>query len=188
MDELYEQLMACGLVQFGQFGPDARPLAIHAHLLPSYPDVLQAMVHRADPTRFHLTVDRLVCSVDALPFGVAFSLTSAIPLIYNLGTDQPGVYDFIGAYDVGHPALLIANTWSADALSIQLINKAKRVGLEISGILSLFDIGQPVDGMAVYSVVDIQTMVDSLVAESRLPPGQADAVKAWLKQENTRSA
>jgi hypothetical protein len=170
---LIDLLMAGGLVQFGRFGDDAAPIKINIGLLPSYPEVLRTLAEQA--VKFCVGVDRLVCTVDAVPFGTAVSLAADIPLVYSLGTDAPGVHDLIGAYDVGHPAILLANIQRE--IPPQLIEKAQRVGLDIQQTITVF-------GLDNRALVNLGDLMDELVARKRLSGGQREAVMHWLRDRS----
>lgn len=169
---MIHDLLDTGLIQFGLFGVDERPMQLNFHLLPSYPDILAQLADRAAATIAESEYDHLVCDRDSLPFGVAVNQRTNIPLVYSLGTDKPGVYDLVGAYDVGHPALLLANTWY-EGLSA-LIEKAGRVGLEIVATRVIASNGD------IPSLIDLPQMVETLRRDGFLPSGQADAVQQWL--------
>lgn len=167
---MIHDLLDTGLIQFGLFGEDERPIQLNFHLLPSYPDVLAQLADRAAATISEGEYDHLVCDRDSLPFGVAVSQRTAIPLVYSTG--QPGVYDLVGAYDVGHPALLLANTWHKGLSA--LIEKAGRVGLDIVTTRVIASNGD------IPSLIDLPEMVETLRQDGFLPSGQADAVQQWL--------
>jgi hypothetical protein len=175
-------LTQTGLVQFGRFGPDAAPVALNLHLLPSYPDVLTTAASSAAERLEGLTFDRLACTASAVPFGIAVSLHLQMPLIYSLGTDKSGVEDLIGAYDVGHPGVLLVNVWDGNADVSRLITKGRRVGLDVHTILALVDLGYPPpEGRDLQALVVMADLIEALRGSPVLPDGQAAAVEAWLQ-------
>lgn len=100
-----DDMLRAGLVQFGLFGPDGAPVKLNCELLPAYPDILAQVAASAAEIATQPLPDRLVCTAQAVPLGVALSLRTGVPLVYSRGSDGPGVEDLVGAYDVGHPAL-----------------------------------------------------------------------------------
>lgn len=194
MNELETLLLETGTVQFGRFGPDNRPYHENLSLLPSYPELMHELSEVAAQEIESIgQIDRLVSTIDSLPIATAISLATHIPLVYSLGTDQPGVRDLVGAYDVGHPACLIlnqlGNTSNSDAH--RLVEKASHVGLDIQHVLVLLDAGfsNPGNQIAVHALVKLHDYVETLRAHGLLPEGQVDAVKAWLNHaKQVRSA
>ncbi|GAB4519126.1 MAG: hypothetical protein OHK0046_27670 [Anaerolineae bacterium] len=175
-----DDLLQAGLLQFGLFG-DSVPFLISLELLPSYPDILARLVDLAVQQVDMGRYDRLVCTVDAVPFGVAVSVKTGIPLVYSRGTNQSGVRDLVGAYDVGHPALLLCNVWAGDGYTLDLIDKARKVGLEIDTAVALLDMrNMPVDAVLLRPILRFNETVAHLAEIGRIPAGQAAAVQAWI--------
>lgn len=177
---LQTKLLEAGLLQFGRF--DGIPFRLSLDLLPSYPDILQLVVQAGAPLVRGNSVDHLVCTVDSVPLGIALSISTDTPLVYSRGTEKPAVYDLVGAYDVGHPALLVCNVWSGDGYTLHLIEKAKKVGLEINTVLTLLDIrDEVVEGLNIHSLLRLGDVIETLQATGQLPQGQANAVLEWLQ-------
>lgn len=180
MADLATLLADCGLIQFGRFDHQ-QPYQLHLELLPSYPDVLNEMVAQAVPL-VGKGVDHLVCVSDALPFGTAMSLKTEIPLVYSRGmlTGAP-VDNLVGAYDIGHPALLVTNNLRDLERISHLIRQAHQVGLETNCILTLVD-----EGIAAYpdletvAILKLGSLLDQLEATGRLAPGHCRVVRDWL--------
>jgi len=181
MDALIEQFWGAGLIQFGRFDEDGVPFKIVFDLLPSYPDiwsnVLERLILLADVNRY----ERLLASSEALPLGTLLSFLANVPLVYSRGTGREGVYDLLGAYDVGHPALFVANTWQNSHEG--LIHKAKKVGLEIHTAWVLMTTGKVTANMpnlTIHSLFRLEDVMLDLHTAKKLPTGQVDAVLAWL--------
>ncbi len=175
-DNLYHLLIDTGLVQFGLFGKSEAPYVVHTQLLPSYPDVLEAITEQA-ASYLSPDVEHLLCLPESLPFGVALSLRTQLPLVYSLGTDASGVHDLIGAYDVGHSACLLLNTWEDERDILPLIEKARRVGLEVKTILTLFSMDAlQQNSVVVTSVINLNTMIQSLIHDGLLSPQIAQSI------------
>ncbi len=176
MIDLSVMLFETGLLQFGRFEA-GKPYQCYLDMLPSYPDVLDTLVKAISPLIGE--VDHLLSTVEAIPLGIGLSLFTHIPLVYSRGTDKSPVYNLVGAYDIGHPAVLLANQPTA-ALD-QLINDAKIVGLNVNSILVIIDDGTwHSDRVPMQSIVHLTTAVDLLVATQSIPEGQARGVKAWI--------
>lgn len=188
MDTLIEQFWGAGLIQFGRF--EDVPFKIQFELLPSYPDVLSHVVDRlmkmVDTTRY----ERLLAPADSLPLGTLIAHLANIPLVYSKGTGRDGVYDLLGAYDVGHPALFVANVWAnGDKTYPALMQKASRVGLELDKALVIMTYGEnhPLD-TPIQSLFRFEDVVMTLHDVHKLPMGQVDAVLEWITQNNPLSA
>ena len=178
---LIDSFVEAGLLQFGRFGANGIPFELNLQLLPAYPGILRNIAEQAHTLFEEVRFDRLVCAFDSTPFGVALSLQSDIPLVYSRGSDLSGVYDLVGAYDVGHPALLLVNVWEDNSDVHQLVGKARHVGLEIDTVLTIVDYGiKSPNGLSVWSLLYLAEAVVRLVDAGRLPPGQGRAVLDWL--------
>src|SRR4051794_36965583 len=100
-------------------------------MLVSYPDILDQAALEAQSIVSTLNVTRLLCTPDAIPFGVAVSLRTGIPLVYSRGAGEAPVFDLIGAYDIDHPTLLLTNSVGWNEFPAALVKGAHRVGLEV---------------------------------------------------------
>ncbi|MCZ2095261.1 MAG: hypothetical protein LC121_03125, partial [Anaerolineae bacterium] len=129
---LAQGLIDAGLIQFGWFwrGGETVPVALHLDMLASYPDLLQLVALEAQNKVAGLHANRLLCAANALPFGIAFSLRSGVPLVYSRSSADAPVFDLVGAYDIGHPALLLTNSVGDGDAHAALVSAARRVGLE----------------------------------------------------------
>jgi hypothetical protein len=120
-------------------------------------------------------------TASAIPLGVGLSLHTRIPLAYSRGTDAAPVFDLAGAYDIGHPTLLVAN--QPEPRLEQLMSNARTVGLDVRLILVIVDDGawRP-DTTPMQALIHLATVVDTLTETRILPMGQAQMVKAWLNR------
>lgn len=180
MDTLIEQFWGAGLIQFGRF--EDVPFKIQFELLPSYPDIwsnlLDRLIKLVDITRY----ERLLAPADSLPLGTLLSYSANIPLVYSKGTGRDGVYDLLGAYDVGHPALFVSNVWAGTEKTYPaLIQKAGRVGLELDKALVIMTYGDnhPSD-TPIQSLFRFEDVVKTLHDAHKLPIGQMNAVLEWI--------
>lgn len=191
IEALTEALLMAGVIQFGHFVDQAgevAPIRLHFALLPAYPSLLrqatQAMRVHVDPH-----IQRLVCPQDSLPLGVCLSIGTGIPLVYS-SRDRDGVDQLVGAYDVGHPALLIGSRYSAsDAVVTGVLkSRAAHVGLNIVSELYLFGLTEKLDP-SVRSLIVLNTdLLDRWIQQGWLTTGQGTAVHQWLEREAPREA
>lgn len=182
--ELTRLFMETGLVQFGRFpdGNDTCPFRLNLDYLPAYPDVLRLVVQAAQQQLEGLPMQRLVATAEAVPLGVALSLASDVSLVYSRGSTREAVYDLAGAYNIGHAAVLVTNMLDDPLVLHRFITAAQRVGLEIHTLLALLDLetGAAIPDVSVLSILTLPGIVRELVAQAQLPPGQGQAVEAWL--------
>lgn len=172
---LADLLLNAGLLQFGRFATDGgwKPFQLNLEMLPSYPYILKQLVDMSIP--LVQPVDHLVCPLSALPFGIALSQQTSIPLVYGHGEA------IVGAYDIGHPALLIANDLSEKAELERLIICARHVGLEINHVLIIVNEGwASLGGVEVEALLDLPSVIQSLLQEKRLPVGHGRVVLEWI--------
>jgi hypothetical protein len=173
---LAEDLLRAGLVQFGLLGED-EPVRLRLDLLPSYPDLLRRCAVAAAAILTEVACDRLICLPEAAAFGVAVSLETGIPLVYSSGSGAPPTLDLVGAYDVSHPAVLLALAHDHHEPHLEaLAQAAGQVGLVVTQRLSLIDQG----GNGEPAVLRLDQMVDEYVHKGLLPPEQARSVLAWI--------
>jgi len=180
MKSLITLLLETGLLQFGRFHEDGviKPYYLHLNLLPSYPDVLSQITEQALP--FVGKVDHILSAADSLPFGVSLSLKTQIPLVYARGTQAATVHELAGAYDIGHPALLLANMLAPPLFD--LARKAHIVGLETQAILTIVDEGlYSTSEVLTQSLLNLPDVIPELVDSGHLPIGQAQAMQCWIE-------
>jgi hypothetical protein len=169
-------LVETGMLQFGFFEGENKPLPylLRLDMLPAYPQVMQQMIYLAVQAIPEMSFDRLVAQSDAIPLGTALALHTGIPLVYSRGKGESAAYDLVGAYDVGHPALLVVNSIEADMS--RLIGQCRGVGLEIKAILELVSLGNAIEGFPNYSVTSLKALIHELLLEKAIPEKQAEAV------------
>jgi hypothetical protein len=86
----------------------------------------------------------------------------------------------VGAYDVGHPALLLTNAWP-DPDAQALVERARQMGLEISTVIAVVGLRSlPLPELLVHTLLDLGVLVRALASAGQLPVGQAQAVAAWI--------
>jgi hypothetical protein len=171
-----KSLIETGMLQFGYFkdGEIVQPYLLRLEMLPAYPQVMQQIIYLAVQAIPELPFDRLVAHSDAIPLGTALALHTGIPLVYSRGKGESAAYDLVGAYDVGHPALLVVNSIHADLP--RLIGQCRGVGLEIKAALELVSLGYAIEAVPSYAVTSLKALIHELVLEKAIPEKQAEAV------------
>jgi hypothetical protein len=171
-------LFEAGLIQYGRFAKPTgvQPFQHQLGLLASYPELLrEAALRIALSVR---DVDRLLCPADSVALAVAVSLETGIPLVIASGDGSGGPNDFAGAFDIGHPAALIALTW--ESIPAGLPVHAGRFGLHIRFACALLALAPSALSVPTESVFALGEVTARLVSEKRLPAGQGRAVESWL--------
>lgn len=192
-DGLAQALADTGLIQFGRFaqpGGGVWPVAVHLDWLPSYPDLLRQTARALVPLLDGLRVDRVLAAPGALPIGVALSLEAGIPVVYTVGEPRSAADAFAieGAYDVGHPTLLLSNLLLDAAQAQSLIALAGRVGLEVRALLAVLDLGLgardalEASGWPVHCPLTLAGALPALEAAGALPPAMGARVRAWIEE------
>ena len=174
---IVDELSAAGLVQFGYF--DGQPFRLNLSMLPAYPALLAQIAEAMDVLHPATKIDRLLVDAPTVPLGVLLSVRRSVPLVYSRGTDESGVRDLIGAYDVGHPTLLVVHEWWGGESQRAFIDKAARVGLDVRSVLALIDFTSTGE---VTSLFTFDALLETLQASGRLPAGQVTAVRAWFSR------
>lgn len=183
-DRLLEGLLSAGLIQFGRFagtnGFD--PLRLHLELLPSYPQVLSDAASTLEALNADVAYDFVVAAPDALVLATALSQRRSLPLVYSRGRGETPTHDLVGAYDVGHPALLVSLIHDDERALDRLMRSALSVGLEIVGAAALIDLGGSADvnQRPRLSVWTLRGLVDELVGQGIIPPDQVLTIGEWL--------
>lgn len=185
---LVDLLIDTGLLQFGSFKENGFtiPFKLCLNMLPAYPDLLMQIVQETLPYLSEFPVQRLVSTADAIPFGVALSLSTQIPLVHSRGTNEPPVFDFVGAYDTGQSAILLLNTLDNFEILLPLIGNARQVGLEIQQVVSIIDldlISKP-SNLSVIPILNVHDILHDLSQKGHLPTGQMAVITDWV--DNTR--
>lgn len=188
---LARALAAAGLIQFGRFEqPDGAswPVAIHLGWLPSYPDTLRVVARALAPLLDRLSVDRVLAAPGALPIAVALALETGMPVVYTVNEARPATaaHAIEGAYDVGHPTVLLSDVLR-DAAQAQAIGAlAERVGLDVRAALCVVDLdlgarqALEAGGWTVRAVLTLDAALPELEAAGVLPPVMRASVQAWL--------
>lgn len=175
MNDLLRAVYDARLIQFGLFRepPGLTPVRFGFEMLASYPQLLLRIARSVPPPQG----ERLLCTHDALPFAVALSLEQGIPLVYpQFVTDH---WDLVGAYDIGHPTVLVTNVRGFDEPISTLVTQARRVGLHVTSMTAIVDTGHSMLPEPATHLFTLEDIVRDLVEARELPVGQAKAVRDW---------
>jgi hypothetical protein len=168
-------LFDSGIVQFGQFmtSSGAAPMRLDFAMLASYAKVNSLL---AQACIQHLQLDsdevRLCCALDTLPVGLVIGQILERPIIYTASREHELPREFIGAYDVGHPTVLLWS-WPKSLCSDEWKHQMSQVGLQFHRNLYI------VGGRD--SALPIDYLLDCLVTADRIRPVQAEACLHWLQ-------
>jgi len=178
-----------GLIQFGRFvQPDGTiwPLAVHLRWLPSYPALLRDTAAALADLLPGIEADRLLTTADAIPIGTALALHTGLPMVYPYGAGRDAAFAIEGAYDVGHPTVLLSDTLVDPDQAAALSSLARLVGLEIRAVLAVLDLGLGAReklhaaGYAVRCALTLRDALPLLEHDGLLPPTMRAAVEQWL--------
>jgi hypothetical protein len=182
-ETLLDGLLTAGIIQFGHFVDgvvaEPTPLRLQFELLPSYPALLDlaasAIARQLEGSSLH----RLVSDQDSLPLAVCVSQKTGIPLIFNQETGLSG------AYDVGHPAALIANAYAPRlAESLKVVNtRAVRTGLEVISEVYLIGLSEPESSTALCLISVDRDLLDGWVAQRWITSTQRETIEEWLQRQ-----
>lgn len=180
LQKLVDGLLDAGLIQFGTFGVD--PVRLNLHLLPAYPAVLHEAASVLQAVLANVPYERIISTADSVPLGVMCSQSTAIPLVYSRGSDDPTALDLVGAYDVGHPAVLLTNSNRDEPEIRHLVQNAGRVGLNVRTVISVIQTHRvALDQVEQFSLIQLSDLVEQLERSGRLPTGQSRAVQDWIR-------
>jgi hypothetical protein len=130
-----------------------------------------------------IQANRLLCTSDALPFGVGLSIETDIPLVYSRGSNDVAVHDLVGAYDIGHPVVLLMNIFADFDSIAHFVDGAKQVGLEINSVLVIVNLGiAPLpQNIPTYALLRLPSLIKELELAGQLPTPQANVIEQWLE-------
>lgn len=192
MESLALSLARAGLLQFGRFvQPDGAiwPVAVHLRWLPSYPALLRDTAAALADLLPGIEADRLLTTADAIPLGTALALHTDLPMVYpyGAGRDTPAAFAIEGAYDVGHPTVLLSDTLIDPAQAKAIADLARQVGLEVRAVLAVLDLGLGAReklhaaGYAVRCALTLRDTLPLLEQDGLLPPAMRATVEHWLQ-------
>jgi len=176
---MIRELLEHGILQSGLFqnGNGTSPYRLRLEMLPAYPQFLGEISRQVVRHMSEVQVDRIVADADATPIGVLVSVATGIPLVYSRGRGEPPVHDLVGAYDVGHPAILLVGQHSGE--NSTLITNCARVGLEVQRMIPLIG-DASIDGVVpVTPIMRFSEMIQAAAVDGLIPEQQAQAILAY---------
>ena len=176
--QLLNQFVQDGIIQFGLFS-DYSPIKLNLEMLPAFPNTLNDIAERLLNVSDILSFDQILVAKDTLPLGVLLSNKSNIPLVYSdfIG-ETPN--NFIGAFDVGHPTALVVNLLTETTPIDVIINSSKRVGLNITKVITILSIKKPSASIETMALIDFDEAIDELLHMDVITKGQATAIHNYL--------
>lgn len=182
------------LIQFGQFvQPDgaAWPVALRLGWLPSYPALLRDVAAALEPLVAASGADRVLTTAGAIPLGTALALVADRPvLVPAVNAPEGAAFAIEGAYDVGHPTVLLSDTLLDRVQAESIRALAGRVGLEIHAVVAVIDLGLgaraalEAAGFEVAALFTLRETLPVLERRAILPPRMRASVEVWLEGES----
>ena len=175
-----QELLNTGILQFGLFVEDGKdvPYRLRLEMLSAYPQLMQQVVYRTVQALPMQAFNRLVSHSDCVPVASAVSLNTGVSLVYSRGRGEVPVHDLVGAYDVGHPACLLVNSW--DELLNGFLADCRRVGLEIHTIVEIVGVGQVAEGIEMRPVYTMNAILHELRQNDVIPEALSQSVEKHL--------
>lgn len=176
-----QQFIQNGILQIGLFaeGDGHKPYRLRLEMLPAYPQLLEETSRRVSREFPGSHFDRIVADHDVMALGVLLSIGTGIPLVYSQGRGESPVHDLVGAYDVGHPAVLLVGEYSADTAN--LVQNCQRVGLAIIEVIALIGDEDTIGDIPVRPLLDFTELLGELTEAGLLPKRQAEAIVAYRR-------
>lgn len=132
---MINDFVRAGLVQPGLYNGDT--LRFQFELLGSYPELLDHVSSEIAQAIESNKYDRIVATPGAIALGVCVSQKLQISLVYRAGKSQSPVLDLVGAYDVGHPTLMLTDVVLSEDQLKTFISQCGSVGLVIDAVYCL---------------------------------------------------
>jgi orotate phosphoribosyltransferase len=119
---------------------------------------------------------------------VALSLHTDLPMVYISGEvrDYTAAFAIEGAYDVGHPTVLLSDLLLDATQASAITALAQRVGLEVHTILSVLDIGLGARealvaaGYTLRCALVLHEMLPMFQEQGLIPPVMRASVEGWM--------
>ena len=136
---ILQSLYNAGLIQFGHFedGQGIQQVKYSLEFLPSYPKLILDIANAITVDTSGSQFDYLLASCDAISLGTIIGQLMQHPTVFENNSGLTPANRIVGAYDTGHPTILITNIVS-NRLH-QLISDASKVGLEVQQIVSIVE-------------------------------------------------
>ncbi len=183
------RLADAGLIQFGRFSqPDGSiwPVQVHLDWLPSYPALLRDVAAALADLLGGQPADRLLTTPTTIPLGTALSLHTGLPMTYARWSAPDRSPAIEGAYDVGHPTVLLSDVLTDAEHARQLIGLAHHVGLDVHSVLVTLDLGLgahrqlQAEGYRVLRLMALPDLLDSLAERGHITTSLCTALRRWL--------
>jgi orotate phosphoribosyltransferase len=193
-ESLIVSLHELGAVQFGEFTLKSgvvSPIYLDLRLLVSRPATLRRVARMMQSLATNLTFDRVAAiPLAGLPIGVAFSLTTDIPLIYpRPQAKQHGTGRYIeGTYNSGETVLVLDDLISYADSKLETIELLESVFLKVTDLMVIVDRQMGGDavlkdkGYTLHSLLTLGEILDSLLDLKRISLDRYQYVKAWLAE------
>ncbi|MFN8421621.1 MAG: hypothetical protein U0528_20600 [Anaerolineae bacterium] len=174
-------LLRVGAVQFGRFEQkglpgEFLPLSLRLDLLPSYPALLTALAKTITPTTLIDGVTHLLAMASVISLGTLVSVFGGMPLVYPLHGEIAGAYDF------NVPTVLLTDVLSDGVAELALLRQAKREGLDVHAVISVFDFGRQIEGLNIERRCwqTISQLLDESQRSGKLNATVDEQLQRWL--------
>lgn len=173
-DDLFQN----GILQLGMFATPhgMRSYRLRLELLPAYPQLIAPIVDRIRRTlqgrlpRY----ERLVADADSSVIGGIIAHQLDVPLVYSRGRGDAPAIDLAGAYDVGHPAVLIVNAITPNTEAF--IAGCVRVGLDIHTVVPIIGTVHTIDHINSHPVFHLYDIVSHLQQAGEISEDQRQTI------------
>ena len=176
--QLLIQFIQDGIIQFGLFA-DHSPIKFNLDMLPAFPNTLNIVAEQLLSVNDLSSLEQIIVPRNTLPLGVLLSHKSDIPLVYSDFTGGTPK-NFIGAFDVGHPTILVVNLLTHVTPIDTIVNSSKKVGLNIVKVLAILRTKKPPDSIETMALIEFNEAIDELLNIDALTDGQATAIRNYL--------
>lgn len=189
-EAMLNAFIEAGIIQFGHWIDGGQsppsPIRLNLEMLPSYPHLLEYTSHLMTEYAELQQIQRLVCHQHSLALAICVSLQTGIPLVYERHNPAGG-YSLVGAYDVGHPTMLIGEVYNSEAQTKNSAIKthAARVGLNIVSELYVIGFGQDIPSSVQCLALINTDIIGWWVSQRWITKAQGNAIQRWVEQQQS---